>query len=93
MIKAPVKKSRKSPKAFLILIISMLISALAISHFIFPKLDLFILKLTTLISFCGSMFFAFLAWYLDPGYLYKEKNFEFMKLLEEFEPNCLCPEC
>lgn len=34
-----------------------------------------------------------LAWRLDPGYMKKDQDLDFMELLEFYEPNCLCPEC
>jgi hypothetical protein len=30
---------------------------------------------------------------IDPGYLVKQKNVEFLKLLEHYDCTCLCPEC
>lgn len=93
MIKTPLKKSKKSPKTLVLFAILMLISLFLICCFVFPKFDHSTLKSSILLTFGLSALFGIMAWRFNPGYLYKDPDMEFMDLLEQFEPNCLCPEC
>lgn len=38
-------------------------------------------------------FFFLITWQSDPGYLQKSKKVSFLKLVEKFDPNMLCPTC
>lgn len=94
MIKTPLRKSSKSPKTLIVFALLMIASFFMVTCSIFPRFDNYNLKLTVLASFLVTALFGTFAWSLNPGYLRKDKsNFEFMMLLETFEPNCLCPEC
>jgi len=94
MIKTPLKQTSKSPKTLIVFSVLMMMSFFMVTCAVFPKFDNFSFKLAVVISFFMAAVFGTLAWQLDPGYLRKDKsNFEFMTLLELFEPNCLCPEC
>lgn len=44
-------------------------------------------------TFFASMLLGNISWLMDPGYIRKDPNLEFLSLLEKFEPHCLCPEC
>jgi len=60
---------------------------------VFPKLEQFYLKLIIILSFGLSMIFGIISWLLDPGFIEKDKSMDYLGLLEQFEPHCLCPEC
>ena len=60
---------------------------------IFPRVSLYPIRLVVLIIYLTATTFCTLAWFLDPGYMKRDEDLDFMELLEFFEPNCLCPEC
>jgi len=43
--------------------------------------------------FLGSMVFFFLTWKVKPGYMRGTANIPFVRLVEKFEANLLCPHC
>jgi hypothetical protein len=49
--------------------------------------------ITTSILFFGSLVLWVASWVKNPGQLEREASFDFLDLLEVFEPNCLCPDC
>ena len=49
--------------------------------------------MTLLIIFFLSQLVFFSAYNRDPGYLVKDPSVDFLALLEQFEPNSLCPFC
>lgn len=51
------------------------------------------IKYLTSVLFFSSMMLWLGAWLKNPGTLEKNERFDFLNLLESFEPNCLCPEC
>ena len=55
--------------------------------------DSLVFKLIVIGTFFLSFILSIVCWAMDPGYLKKDPNLPFMTLLEQFEPNCLCPEC
>ena len=93
MIKTPSKKTPKSPKTFAIFLGIMTISVLLLYFIVFSRISNYSFKLSVSISFFLSMLFCLMAWKINPGYLSKDPDLKFMDLLEEFEANCLCPEC
>ncbi|CDW85825.1 dhhc zinc finger domain containing protein [Stylonychia lemnae] len=93
MIKPPLRKTVQSRKTLFIFLSLMVLSYFALTCFIFPKIDNFNFKLSILITFAGCMVFSLVSWLKDPGYLLRDQNFSFMDLLEQFEPNGLCPDC
>lgn len=68
---------------------------LSMYYYLFPRLEdsQVYLKYLTSALFGLSMLLWVNAWFTDPGYLEKDKTLPFMELLEQFEPNCLCPDC
>lgn len=47
----------------------------------------------THVMFFLSMITFLFCWMKDPGYLKKDPDIDFSKLIERFDPNHLCPEC
>ena len=43
--------------------------------------------------FTGAMIFFFLTWRVDPGYMQGKSTIPFVRLVEKFEANLLCPHC
>jgi hypothetical protein len=43
--------------------------------------------------FVLSMILWVMACRKDPGYIIHDPEYEFLDLLNDFEPNCLCPDC
>ncbi len=93
MIKTPLKKLNKSPKTMIVFASLMFISIFLVTCLIFPKFENENLKAAILASFTIAVVFGTFTWLRDPGYLTKDPDMIFMELLEQFEPNCLCPEC
>lgn len=93
MIKPPLKKTKKSHSTLILLLILMTVSYFTTACIIFPKFEDDTIKSSILTCFGLGMFFMMLSWLMDPGFLKPEKDFIFMSLLEQFEPNCLCPDC
>jgi hypothetical protein len=95
MLKTSFKKQTKSQKTMVFFFFIMMMCYGALHFLIFPSLpesskDL---QMTCTILFVACMFLWVLASSKDPGYLKRDSNLEFLDLLEQFEANCLCPEC
>lgn len=93
MIKGPVKKKPGSLKTLIVYNMLMFISFFLVYCTIFVHADSLIFKYIVIGSFFLSFILSIMCWWMEPGYLNKDPKFSFMELLEEFEPNCLCPEC
>ncbi|CDW85828.1 dhhc zinc finger domain containing protein [Stylonychia lemnae] len=95
MIKTQFKKHHRSLNTLIFYFMIMLISFLLIIFFIFPTLDDShnALKYSVISLFGLTMLLWLFAWLLDPGFQQKDKNLDFNMLLDNFEANCLCPEC
>eukprot|EP00347_Sterkiella_histriomuscorum_P018539 403345126 len=93
MIKPPLRKTSKSPRTMIIYLVLILISFLCVNCFIYPRFDNENLKLSIYICLIMTLLTMSVSWLLNPGYLKSDKDLDFMELLEQFEPNCLCPEC
>ena len=59
------------------------------------EVDLFLVceAFTDVFILVAFLFFSFLAWRQEPGYVQRDESLDFLSLLEQFEPNSLCPEC
>ena len=44
------------------------------------------------VTLLTNLFFV-ITWFADPGYLRKSPKVSFLKLVEKFDPNMLCPTC
>jgi hypothetical protein len=93
MIKTPLKKQKRSHKTLILFLTLMILSFYLVYCVVFPRVDVWGAKITVLSAFSCSILFCTIAWLVDPGYIKKDPNLDFMDLLEQFEPNCLCPEC
>ena len=82
MIKTPLKKSHRSPKTLIAFATMMFISFFFVTCLVFPKFEAPSIKLAILISFGLAALFGVVSWLLDPGYLYKDSDLDFMTLLE-----------
>lgn len=47
----------------------------------------------TYLLFSISMVSFIMCWLKDPGYIKADPNINFMDIIEQFDPNHLCPEC
>jgi len=95
MIKTPFKKQNKSPRTMVFYYAIMIVSFVLLFFTVFIKVkdtnnSLFI-SVCSLFSL--SLFLATVCWYMDPGYVTPDVDLDFIELLEQFEANCLCPEC
>lgn len=93
MIKTPLRQQNKSIRTFVVYMILVFISFFLCYCTVFPHVDRYWFKVSILLTFALSTFLCLVLWRRDPGFLYKDPNLDFMDLLEQFEPNCLCPEC
>lgn len=95
MLKTSFKKQEKNPKTLIFFFAIMIVSYALISIFIFPHLSSEIVgsKNACSVLFSISMILCIVCWLKDPGYIKSDPNLEFLDLLEQFEANCLCPEC
>jgi DHHC palmitoyltransferase len=95
MIKTPFKKQSKSPRTMIFYFTIMFLSFLLLFMFVFPpvKYVYYHLYLTCASLFGASMILAIICWLRDPGVIEKDSELDFIDLLEQFEANCLCPEC
>lgn len=93
MIKTPLKKHDKSEKTYIMYNLLMMLAMTMIVCVIFPKVNNVPIKLLCLSFFVLSLFFCSVAKFRNPGHLKKDPSINFLDLLEEFEANCICPEC
>lgn len=95
MLKTAFKKQEKSPKTLIFFSTIMISSFILLWLFVFPHLSGSIIgsKNVCIFLFCLSMLFSIICWLKDPGYIRKDSQLDFLDLLEQFEANCLCPEC
>jgi palmitoyltransferase len=95
MLKTTFKKQVRSPKTLIFFFVLMLSSFALLWKFIFPTHSdgVFTSKNICTVMFFISMLLCMICWLKDPGYIKNDPQFEFLDLLEEFEANCLCPEC
>jgi hypothetical protein len=73
----------------------MFISYTMLYAFVFPEIDpkkQYLKNLVT-VSLGLSWVLCILCSIINPGKLKKDKDIDFLELLENFEANCLCPEC
>jgi hypothetical protein len=93
MLKTPLKKTGKSVKT-LIIFYSLVIFSFCLTYcVVFPQVSSRGAKYTILAFFLSTMVFSLTSWLKNPGYIQKDPALDFMDMLEQFEPNCLCPEC
>jgi palmitoyltransferase len=93
MLRPPLKKLKKSPKTMIIFYSLMVFSYILHLVVVFPKIHTEWIKITCSAVFALSMFFGALCCFRDPGYLQKDEKYDFLELLQMFDPSCLCPEC
>ncbi|CDW73662.1 dhhc zinc finger domain containing protein [Stylonychia lemnae] len=95
MLKTQFKKTEKSYRNIIFYFLSMTINFSLLVIFVYPHLqkdqDWQLYSNSSL--FVACMILWVVAWLKNPGYLEKDKDIQFMDLLETFEPNCLCPDC
>lgn len=72
----------------------MILSFVMIVLFLYPSVgDDYKVKQIHTGLFILTMILWVAAWLKDPGYIKHDSELEFMDLLDQFEANCLCPEC
>jgi len=73
----------------------MILTFFMLVAFVFPHLsnDTFGSKNITIGLFIISMLLSIICCCKDPGRLVSDPSLDFIELLEQFEANCLCPEC
>lgn len=94
MIRAPLKKLQRNSKTVVLYIILILLSVLFMEMFSASDLPLGdSLKLSAHIFLGLSLVSFVLCWLKDPGYVKPDPTIDFLAIIEEFDPNQLCPEC
>lgn len=95
MLKTAFKKQERSTRNIIFYFLIMMICYPLIHIYLYPQIDAedTYLKVVCTFLFFGSMFLWVAAWLKDPGYLHRDDSLQFIQLLEDFEPNCICPDC
>jgi DHHC palmitoyltransferase len=93
MIKPPLRKVEQTPYTLILFLALITLSYFCTTCVVFPKFEHDVAKTSILTCFVLGMFFMALAWLKDPGFLKQDEDLNFMSLLQQFEPNCLCPDC
>mmetsp|Transcript_24978 Transcript_24978/g.24437 ORF Transcript_24978/g.24437 Transcript_24978/m.24437 type:complete len:232 (-) Transcript_24978:253-948(-) len=95
MIKTPFKKQTKNPRTMIFYYSIMILGSILLYFFVFldVKDEYPILFWSCIVFFALTMIFSTISWLMDPGFIKKDENLDFINLLEQFEANCLCPEC
>ncbi len=93
MMKAPLGKAQRNSRTFIIFELLMLLTSYFMFFEIFPVLGSVAFSVVAGIVLVIALFSCLMAWALDPGYLHKDPELDFLKLLTRFEANCLCPDC
>lgn len=95
MIKTPFKKQSKSPRTMVFFYLIMMLSFALLYYFVFDPLkeEYWSLYMTTISLFITALTLSTICWKLDAGVIQKDNSLDFIDLLEQFEANCLCPEC
>ena len=97
MLKTPLKKVEQTYKTVIMYIVLMAISYMVINYFFLLSPELFhfprIIVHSTHVSFLLSFVLFMILWLTDPGYLYQDSTINFYEIVEQFDPNHLCPEC
>lgn len=95
MLKTAFKKQEMSRKNIIFYFLIMSICYPLLYFYLYPSIndDYNYLKLASSFLFFLSMALWLGAWLKDPGYIEKDPQFDFIDLLNDFEPNCLCPDC
>jgi len=73
--------------------ILMVLSYYLTNSYVFPLFDYPKLKHTLFFTCILTLTFFITSAIRDPGYVKKEEAQPFIKLVELFDPSCLCPEC
>lgn len=93
MLKTTFKKQKRSMRNLVFYAFSMGGTFPLIHQFIYPIIEWKALHILTNFFFVASLVLWLCAWFKNPGHLERDEGFDFLELLEVFEPNCLCPDC
>mmetsp|Transcript_28230 Transcript_28230/g.21102 ORF Transcript_28230/g.21102 Transcript_28230/m.21102 type:complete len:155 (+) Transcript_28230:1025-1489(+) len=95
MIKIPFRKQTRNPRTMIFFYSIMIISFGLLYYFVFYPMKKEYPSLFNLcvISFSLAILLSLICWLMDPGYIHQDEQLDFINLLEQFEANCLCPEC
>jgi hypothetical protein len=94
MLSTPLMKIRKNLNTVFVMWLTMFLVEAILLLIIFP---LYFDQEKTILAcvsiFCLTLLLHIVTMCMDPGYLKKPKDVTFMKILEEFDPVLLCPDC
>ena len=97
MIKTSNKKLKRSLSTIILYYVLMITSFLLIYFSVYLEFDYLgryiWLKYTCIILFCLSLLFNLIVAMSDPGHLQRDESLNFIDLVEEFDPSCLCEHC
>lgn len=93
MLRPPLKKLTKSPKTMIIFFSLMAVAYVVLLTVVFPKIEMNYLKEAITGTFFLSLILGLMCCFKDPGYLQRDPEYDFLSLLQTFDPSCLCPEC
>ena len=101
MIKLVFKKLSRNSDTFILYLALMSVSFVILCNSTYYLLDKYgeeyggyrWLVNTNYALFCISISLCLIVYATNPGYLESNKNFDWVKMLDEFETGSLCPEC
>eukprot|EP00347_Sterkiella_histriomuscorum_P014181 403361851 len=80
-------------KTLMIYVVLIILTFIALMLCVFPYLNGNEIPTTCIVLFCMANIFFLVTWRTDPGYLQKSQKVSFLRLVEKFDPNMLCPTC
>ena len=71
----------------------MFATAMTMTIFVFPYYWMPLMEHVSMGLFALAIISSVITWLIDPGYLERDDSYDFVRLLEVYEPKSLCPEC
>lgn len=93
MLRPPVHKTQRTRNMLYACFLLMVVSYYLTNSYVFLYFDNPTMKHILFGSCIGTLFFFIISCIRDPGYVKKDPDQSFLKLVELFDPSCLCPEC
>jgi len=94
MVKTPLKKLEQNNRTVATYAVLMMLSYVLVLTYSLSgaKINPILTYVTAGCYILSWVFFLF-SWLKNPGYLEKDPSINFLEIIEEFDPNHLCPEC
>mmetsp|Transcript_16093 Transcript_16093/g.11608 ORF Transcript_16093/g.11608 Transcript_16093/m.11608 type:complete len:237 (+) Transcript_16093:1048-1758(+) len=92
-VKQPLQKLEKSLKTLTLYLLMMFLSFLALLFLVLPYMMNNVWTWLIVGWFCLTNLCFLGSWVRNPGFLQKSDKVSFVKLVEKFDPNMLCPTC